>query len=109
MSKPEELIKLIRESFIGSEHVYTHGSCYQLYMILKAFYSNAKPWVADRHIITEIGGNFYDINGPVNWISADAKPYNGQDDLENCKFSLWDCGLECPNCDEMVCYSTLVA
>lgn len=64
---PLELIEAIRSSFIGSEDVYTKGSCYQLHLILKAVYPQAKQWVLDSplHIFTEIDGKFYDIYGEM--------------------------------------------
>jgi len=65
MVTPEEFIKTIRESFVGSERVYTEGSCYQFYRILKSVYPQAISWYNMDHVITEIDGRFYDITGQV--------------------------------------------
>lgn len=67
MVKPEELIKSIRQSFIGAEQVYTQGSCIMLYRILKTVYPEALPyWSKEaRHMITKIGNSYYDIYGKV--------------------------------------------
>lgn len=64
---PEVLIKAIRESFIGSEQVYTQGSCIMFFRILKRVYPDAVPYWSKKasHMITGIGGKFYDITGKV--------------------------------------------
>ena len=63
MIEPNDFLKLIRQSFRGSETVYTKGSCYRLYEILKAIYPTAKAYSNTKHIIIEIDGRFYDIRG----------------------------------------------
>jgi hypothetical protein len=103
---PLQFIDSIRNSFIGSEYVYMNGSCYQFYKLLKLHFPNAMPFYIDGHVITKIGDSFYDITGLVD--GSQAVPYSGQLGLENRKFSLWDCGLECPSCDEIVTYNHLV-
>lgn len=67
MCSPLDLINTVRNSFIGSEDVYTKGSCYQLHLILKTVFPQAKQWVLDSplHIFTEIDGKFYDIYGEM--------------------------------------------
>lgn len=57
------LIYTIRNSFEGANIVYTKGSCYQLYLILKQVFPEAEAWATDNHVITEIDGKFYDISG----------------------------------------------
>lgn len=59
-------ISVIRNSFKGSETVYTRGSCYRFYTILKHLYPQAKAYYNSDHVITEIGGKFYDITGEVS-------------------------------------------
>ena len=61
----EEFIATIRDSFIGSQQVYTNGSCYHFYLILKKVFPNAVCWYDESHIVTEINGKFYDITGEV--------------------------------------------
>lgn len=58
-------ITLIRESFVGAETVYTTGSCYQLYRILKFVFPQANAYYNSDHVITEINGRYYDITGEV--------------------------------------------
>jgi hypothetical protein len=68
MIKPLEVISAIRKSFIGSEQVYTNGSCVMFYFILKTIFKSAKPYwnIEARHMITRIGNKYYDINGLVS-------------------------------------------
>lgn len=62
---PERFIETIRNSFNGSVDVYTKGSCYQFYLILKEVFPQAIAWDDQNHIITEINGKYYDITGEV--------------------------------------------
>lgn len=65
MVTPEEFIRSLRESFNGSKTVYTEGSCYQLYLILKGLYPEAEAYYDDinGHVYTKIDSKFYDIYG----------------------------------------------
>lgn len=65
MNKIEQFISVIRDSFVGSQQVYTEGSCYHFHLILKEVFPNANPYYDMDHIITEIDGKFYDITGEV--------------------------------------------
>lgn len=53
--------------------IYTHGSCYKLYEILKTVYPDAVAYYRysyeDSHVITRIGRKYYDINGEVKDVS----------------------------------------
>ena len=61
----ESFIAKVRDSFIGSQQVYTEGSCYHFYLILKEVFPDAEPWYDNEHIVTKIGGKFYDITGEI--------------------------------------------
>lgn len=61
----ESFIAKVRDSFIGSQQVYTEGSCYHFYLILKEVFPDAEPWYDNEHIVTKIGDKFYDITGEV--------------------------------------------
>lgn len=65
MINVESFIAKIRDSFIGSQQVYTEGSCYHFYLILKEVFPDAEPYYDQDHIITKIGDSFYDITGEV--------------------------------------------
>jgi hypothetical protein len=60
-----KFIQIIRNSFIGADKVYTNGSCYQFYKILKSVFPQAKGYYNVDHVITEINGKYYDITGEV--------------------------------------------
>lgn len=59
------LITAIRKSFIGSVKVYTRGSCYQFYLIIKTVYPDIEPWYDGvvGHVYCKDGDKFYDITG----------------------------------------------
>lgn len=61
----ESFISKIRDSFIGSQQVYTEGSCYHFYLILKEVFSDAVAYWDGGHIISKIGDKYYDITGEV--------------------------------------------
>ena len=63
----EEFISTIRDSFIGSQQVYTEGSCYHFYLILKTVFPTAEPYYDLDHIITKINDKYYDITGEVRY------------------------------------------
>jgi hypothetical protein len=65
MNKIEQFISIIRDSFIGSQEVYTRSSCYHFYLILKYVFPGAEPWYNQDHVITKIGDSFYDITGKI--------------------------------------------
>jgi hypothetical protein len=65
MSKVESFIEKVRSSFIGSQQVYTEGSCYHFYLILKEVFPDAECWADEGHIVTKIDNKFYDITGEV--------------------------------------------
>ncbi len=70
-TKVEKFIATMRDSFIGSQQVYTEGSCYHFYLILKEVFSEAEPFYDGDHIVTKIDNRFYDITGEVgNWPSS---------------------------------------
>ena len=61
--KVERFIATVRDSFIGSQQVYTEGSCYHFYLILKEVFPEAECWYDGDHVLTKIGNKFYDITG----------------------------------------------
>jgi len=61
-----QTIELVRNSFDGSEVVYTQGSCVKFSMILKHIYPTGKILYDLSHAIFEYEGNYFDINGFAN-------------------------------------------
>ena len=60
-----DVITTIRNSFPNAVEVYTSGSCYKFYLILKAIFPKAKAYYNSDHVITRIGDQYYDITGEV--------------------------------------------
>lgn len=71
----ESFIAKVRDSFIGSQQVYTEGSCYHFYLILKEVFPSAEPWFDNDHIVTKIGDKFYDITGEIRKDELDMFKY----------------------------------
>src|SRR5687767_12313397 len=69
MTKHRRILNIISEiknSYKHNEFIYTNGSCLNFFCILRSIFPEAKPWFNIDHIITEIDGKFYDINGVVH-------------------------------------------
>lgn len=66
------IISKIRESHSLIPFIFTKGSCYNFYLILKSIYPEAECYYnqAEGHVITKINDKFYDITGEVNRESA---------------------------------------
>jgi hypothetical protein len=63
----ELFLKELRESADVQYKIFTEGSCFRLYKILKLIYPEAIAYWSDRdnHCITRIDDKFYDIGGEV--------------------------------------------
>ena len=63
----ENFLKELRESADIQFKIFTEGSCFRLYIILKTIYPKAKPYWSDleNHCVTKINGKFYDIGGEI--------------------------------------------
>jgi hypothetical protein len=68
MPDPTILLKELRDSAEIQLNIFTQGSCFRLYRILKLIYPSAVAYWSDResHCITKIGAHFYDIGGEIN-------------------------------------------
>lgn len=68
MDNIELFLKELRESSDVIFNIFTNGSCFRLYSILKHVVPGAVPYWsdADAHAVVKIGDNFYDIGGKVN-------------------------------------------
>lgn len=103
-------LKTLKQSDFYIEHIFTRGSCYQLYKILKVLYRDAIPYINkidEDHIVTKIGNNLYDINGIVK----DENNYKLLDEELFKEVSEWSfsknnfMGIKiCPYCDEIIYY-----
>jgi hypothetical protein len=57
------VIKRIRESFQGSEYIYTYGSCVRFAMILREIFPEGQVLYNSDHAIFELNNTCYDIRG----------------------------------------------
>lgn len=97
-----EFIRLIRDSFIGSDIVYTQGSCYKFFKILKSRFPESKAYYDSEHVITKIGGKFYDITGEVKkgrHLLVDE--HYSHEVLDKLTWNIYNVGFECCKCDEI--------
>jgi len=74
MKEVLEFIKLIRGSHTKMTAIFTEGSCYNFYLILKNKFPTAVAYYDSNHIITKIGDKFYDISGEVD--GNDSEPFD---------------------------------
>lgn len=100
---PVELIDALRLSFEGAVQVYTMGSCYRLYEILKTVFKNAEPWCykSHSHVLTKIDGYFYDITGEIEVNEQDLFKIDKPGNIADWQFNIYDVHIDCPNCDEI--------
>lgn len=87
-----KFIKIVKDSFRGSSDVYTRGSCYKFFEILKFVFPSAECFYYSKHILTKINDRFYDINGEVKDRTLGKrkfKKYKGQFVLHKCKFDVY--------------------
>lgn len=70
-------LKELKHAYHKNEIIYTEGSCFRLYSILKTIFPEAIPCYShlDGHWITKIDGKYYDINGEINEDFAEQKEY----------------------------------
>lgn len=63
----KEFLKELRDSADIQFVIFTEGSCFRLYKILKTVFPQAVAYWSDldNHCITEIDGEFYDIGGTI--------------------------------------------
>lgn len=73
-----EFLKELKYSYYLNEKIYTEGSCFRLYSILKTIFPQSKPLysIKDGHWVTEIDEKFYDINGEVSPEYLHSKEYD---------------------------------
>lgn len=102
-------IETIRNSFDGSVTVYTRGSCYWFFLILKQVFPEAQAFFDMNHVITKIGDGYYDITGEVQ--KVDHLPFTEVEESvkiqRGWKFSIFHDLLSsekeghvyCPTCD----------
>lgn len=63
-----KLINALRKTDNNIETIFMRGGCYQFHLFLKSLHSESLPYIHQDldHVITRIGGRFYDIKGELN-------------------------------------------
>lgn len=62
MIEPLDFITRIREIYPAKYEEFAHG-CLKFHLLLKAIYPQCNGFYNSFHIISQIDGNFYDIDG----------------------------------------------
>lgn len=73
----KEFLKELRESADVQFKIFTEGSCYRLFMILKILEPKAIAYWSDldNHCITRIEDKYYDIGGEVKQSHIEDRAY----------------------------------
>ena len=63
----EKFLKELRDTADIQSKIFTQGSCFRLYKVLKVISPKAQAYWSDidNHCITKIEGEFYDIGGII--------------------------------------------
>lgn len=107
-----KFINALRKADEYMEDIFTMGSCYRFYLLLKKLYPDAEPMInKDKdHVATKIGRKLYDIRGVVKNSDGRFIRLTGTDLAKAKKWSFRkQCLLqvtECPACEEPIVYST---
>lgn len=77
-NKINNFLTELRESAEAQYNIFTQGSCFRLYLILKTIFPKAEPYWSDmdNHCIIKIDDKFYDIGGEINKNYVDSQNYN---------------------------------
>ena len=72
-----EFLKELKYSYKDMHRVFMEGSCYRLYRILKVVFPTAKALYSEEegHWITEIDGDYFDINGELSKFFIEHKKF----------------------------------
>lgn len=104
-----ELINALRASDEYIKLIFTEGSCYKFSMFLKKLYPVSIPYINKKrtHVITRIGGRFYNITGEVSEEERTGQGFRLMDKLEKSVASGWSFRKnnflkvgECHKCEE---------
>lgn len=63
-------ISFIRESHSEMTNIFIKGSCLNFFCILHSIYPEAECYFNIDHVITKIGGKYYDVTGEVKYIKS---------------------------------------
>lgn len=64
-ASPQLFLSLLRDLHPDLPRIGRNGSCFRVYLLLKAVWPEAEAWYDSNHVITKIGEQFWDIHGEV--------------------------------------------
>lgn len=103
---PIIIINSLRESDKYIEMIYLQGGCYKFHLFLKKLFTEAIPYINTKgdHVITRIGGRFYDITGEVDGYLFCRLSEQELKTCEKWSFSKYKMLqiTECPACNEPI-------
>jgi hypothetical protein len=73
-----KLLKELRDSADIQFEIFTEGSCFRLYKILKIIFPTTKAYWSDmdNHCVSLIDGEYYDIGGIIKKSYIETRNYN---------------------------------
>ena len=88
---PEALISSLMEIDDRLAGMFVSGDCYRFSCFLAKMYPEATQWIsgARDHVVTEIGGAFYDATGRVSKKRIERDGYHPMDDGERRAAEKW--------------------
>lgn len=88
---PDALISSLTEIDDRLAGMFVSGDCYRFSCFLAKMYPEATQWIsgARDHVVTEIGGTFYDATGRVSKKRIERDGYHPMDDGERRAAEKW--------------------
>ena len=77
---PEQYIALLRETFSATRVDFT-GQCLKIHLLLQQAYPQAVGYYNQDHIVTEIDGILYDIDGVVEVFTGECMGMYDENDI----------------------------
>jgi hypothetical protein len=61
----ETVLSRLRGAHPDMETIFMHGSCFELYGVMRAIWPDSEPWYQpiEGHVYTKVGSHLYDIRG----------------------------------------------
>ena len=77
MNNIERLIYELRNSADIVHNIFTRGSCFRLFLVLREVFPTAIPYWSDvdNHCVVNIEGEYYDIGGKLSKYYVESKGY----------------------------------
>ena len=101
-----DFIDTLRNSDEYIRTIYTHGGCYQFYLVLRKFFPSCRPYInkTKNHVVALYEGVYYDIDGANLEGEYFAMTEEDYDIAKQWSFSknTWLTLGDCPSCGEQL-------